>query len=511
MKKEYIPVPVDTSEVVLSEELLDLIEQVAENVHNVWARGRISEGWSYGPKIDPENMTIPLLVPYEELTDREKEYDRNTVIETLKLFVKLGCSIIMKKNIRERIEAYQGGEPFIFVSYAHEDSDLVLSIISMLQKRLYRIWYDEGIAPSEEFEKVIFRKLKASCGAAFFISRNFLESDWCKKELRKCIEYDKEFSLIFLEGKNLPENYLEVLGFPSNNINAKNIDKKNHVFWTAFSYKGDFYDKMGKWKMLAEARENVNETPISKIITDFGTIKDISQEQSLQFSDKLYFGKYMMEANGDWGKIVWRVIAVEENKILLFSEYLLDAKHFHNMEEAVGWEECDLQKWLNTEFYENAFSEEEKGRIIANKITTAANWMYSRDGMVYETEVENRVFLLSAEELYQYFSENPASFYYQNEKFQAIGDESFLRGEYTAYAKGRTGYLQEGKFGFWWLRTSGSDKKKATRVTSNPTPQLHMEGKSVKFPLEEGKKPAGGVRPAIWIKREIEMQEVVDK
>lgn len=90
----YNPNPIDTSDVILPEELLDLIELVAENVHDVWAVGRIAEGWTYGEAKDAERKTTPLLVPYGELPESEKEYDRNTAIETLKLIVKMGYHII---------------------------------------------------------------------------------------------------------------------------------------------------------------------------------------------------------------------------------------------------------------------------------------------------------------------------------------------------------------------------------------------------------------------------------
>ena len=74
-RKKYIPVPVDTSDVFLPEELLALTEKIAENVHDVWAVGRISEGWVYGPVKNLEKKTTPQLVPYDELSDSEKEYD----------------------------------------------------------------------------------------------------------------------------------------------------------------------------------------------------------------------------------------------------------------------------------------------------------------------------------------------------------------------------------------------------------------------------------------------------
>ena len=89
----YRPEPKDTSKVVLSEELLALTEQIAENVHDVWALGRIREGWTYGEVKDEKKKTTPCLVPYGELSESEKEYDRNTALQTLKLIVSLGYRI----------------------------------------------------------------------------------------------------------------------------------------------------------------------------------------------------------------------------------------------------------------------------------------------------------------------------------------------------------------------------------------------------------------------------------
>lgn len=89
----YDPKPIDTSDVTLPEELVALTEKIAENVHDVWAVGRISEEWTYGEQKDAEKKTTPLLVPYSELPESEKEYDRNTVLETIKLIIKMGYRI----------------------------------------------------------------------------------------------------------------------------------------------------------------------------------------------------------------------------------------------------------------------------------------------------------------------------------------------------------------------------------------------------------------------------------
>lgn len=89
----YVPHPIDTTGVELDSELLELTEKIAENVHEVWAEGRIAEGWAYGETRDQEKKLTPCLVAYDQLPESEKDYDRNTAMETLKLIRKLGFSI----------------------------------------------------------------------------------------------------------------------------------------------------------------------------------------------------------------------------------------------------------------------------------------------------------------------------------------------------------------------------------------------------------------------------------
>ena len=92
-QKMYTPQPIDTTGVKLPEELEVLVEQMSKNVHEVWAETRIQQGWTYGEQRNDELKTHPCLIPYEELSEEEKEYDRNTSIGTLKLIMKLGFKI----------------------------------------------------------------------------------------------------------------------------------------------------------------------------------------------------------------------------------------------------------------------------------------------------------------------------------------------------------------------------------------------------------------------------------
>ena len=92
----YIPQPIDTDEVKLPKKLDELAELIAENVHEVWAKSRMEEGWTYGKERDDKQRKHPCLIPYKELPEQEKAYDRNTAFGTLKLISKLGFKISRK-------------------------------------------------------------------------------------------------------------------------------------------------------------------------------------------------------------------------------------------------------------------------------------------------------------------------------------------------------------------------------------------------------------------------------
>lgn len=89
----YQPQPIDVSTIVLADDLVELTERLAENAHDIWAVGRISDGWTYGPKRDDDAKTHPDLIPYADLPEKEKEYDRQTAMKTLSAIIALGYRI----------------------------------------------------------------------------------------------------------------------------------------------------------------------------------------------------------------------------------------------------------------------------------------------------------------------------------------------------------------------------------------------------------------------------------
>jgi hypothetical protein len=94
--KNYVPHPIDLSDIELDDTLVELREAIAENAHEVWAENRQREGWTYGPRRDDKQKQTPDMVPYSDLTEGEKEYDREMAIKTIKLLKKLGYDIVKK-------------------------------------------------------------------------------------------------------------------------------------------------------------------------------------------------------------------------------------------------------------------------------------------------------------------------------------------------------------------------------------------------------------------------------
>ncbi len=89
----YVPRPINTSHVELTAEILQLTERLAEHAHEVWARQRIADGWTLGPERNDAKKQHPSLVTYDQLSESEKQYDRNASLETIKAILAIGYRI----------------------------------------------------------------------------------------------------------------------------------------------------------------------------------------------------------------------------------------------------------------------------------------------------------------------------------------------------------------------------------------------------------------------------------
>lgn len=96
--KVYKPQPIDLSDVELTEDLNELREAIAENAHEIWAANRQAEGWTYGPRRNDQLKQTPDMVPYSQLPESEKEYDREMAMKTIRLLVKLGYDLVRREK-----------------------------------------------------------------------------------------------------------------------------------------------------------------------------------------------------------------------------------------------------------------------------------------------------------------------------------------------------------------------------------------------------------------------------
>ena len=93
MVTDYKPKPIPTEHIVLSDEILELVELLGENAHDIWASERLRDGWTFGPERDDRERRHPCLVPYAQLPERERDYDRAMVIGSIRAILALGFTI----------------------------------------------------------------------------------------------------------------------------------------------------------------------------------------------------------------------------------------------------------------------------------------------------------------------------------------------------------------------------------------------------------------------------------
>ncbi len=191
------------------------------------------------------------------------------------------------------------------------------------------------------------------------------------------------------------------------------------------------------------------------------------------YDDLVEFGRYEQDSNEANGAevIQWRVLAVEEDKVLVISEYALDAKPYNTEFTYITWEECSLRSWLNEEFLNTAFTEEEQAQIALIQVVNEDNPDLDTEG---GNDTEDRIFLLSIAEALRYFGDDTARVVFATRGAMYNG----------AWIKGNTGA------GWWWLRSPGLVSFDAAGIL--PDGSVSKDGSFVDF-------TRGAVRPALWI------------
>jgi len=185
------------------------------------------------------------------------------------------------------------------------------------------------------------------------------------------------------------------------------------------------------------------------------------------------------------GGLDWLVLDVQDGQVLVISESVLSQRAWHPEQKSLSWEISEIRQYLNGPFFEDSFTDEERGRIIETEVINNANPRFGAAGPGRDTM--DRVFLLSVEEVIQYFGdsgrlENP-------EERDAI-----LTDEYDSLRVAR--HIETDSVSWWWLRTPGHHLNPllhASAAVVGGAGEVFLYGIYV---ISDG----GGVRPVLWLR-----------
>ena len=224
------------------------------------------------------------------------------------------------------------------------------------------------------------------------------------------------------------------------------------------------------------------ETPASKNTEANGSTEISNYDQALFYQqcnallnvnvgDEVKFGAYEQDNNPSNGKeeIEWEVLDKKDNQILVISKKALDAQEYWDSFENTDWEASEMRKWLNESFFQNAFSQYHQSLIMDTAVTADQNPDYQTDTGAGTTD---KIYLLSMDEVQRYFPDI----------------ESRIC-QPTVYTKVK-GVAIQNLNTWWWLRTSGKDRKHMAIVYFDG----EMKSDGFRVYVKDG-----GVRPAMWI------------
>ena len=188
-------------------------------------------------------------------------------------------------------------------------------------------------------------------------------------------------------------------------------------------------------------------------------VVDETDFSSVKVGDVIYFGRYPDKNEA----MPWRVLDIQEGKVLLLSEDILEYRAFHDKWGIVTWETASIRKYLNSDFMDNAFSDKERFIISTTRVVAHENPMCNTDP---GRDTRDKVFLLSAVEVEKYFPIN-----LDRKCFHCM-----------------TSKKNNARASWWWLRSPGFNEANAASVWEDGT-----------FAYSYVRDVRGGIRPALWV------------
>lgn len=233
-------------------------------------------------------------------------------------------------------------------------------------------------------------------------------------------------------------------------------------------------DFAGAIALLTDLDYNDSEKKIEEIIASNPSLKLSLAE----IGSYVTLGSYEQDNDTSNGneEIEWRVLAKEDDKVLLISRYALDCKQYHDSYEETSWETCTLRSWLNNDFMSAAFSDDEQAMIETTALKAAVNPGTDADP---GNDTEDKIFVLSIDDAKVYFATDEDRMCTATDYAEANGVE--LSPSYKADGKAAAQ---------WWLRAPGKNESFATYVY--PFGTVYTYGNGVNYVVI-------GVRPAMWV------------
>ena len=215
------------------------------------------------------------------------------------------------------------------------------------------------------------------------------------------------------------------------------------------SYKVESAGKVDSAGNIMPDRDGINNPVVKDGVTEW---------------DCVYFGNYM-RCNFEKQALEWRVLSVDGDDAFLLADKNIDFMPYNEKNGTVTWEMCTLRKWLNEDFNNAAFSEEEKRAIVKTNIINKDNTDYNTEG---GNDTYDNIFLLSVEESID------KEYGFDTQLYEEEGEEKIVRmktreAENTEYSKINNAcsiyYDDEtADNGCWWLRSPGDESNKAVNV-----------------------------------------------
>ena len=243
------------------------------------------------------------------------------------------------------------------------------------------------------------------------------------------------------------------------------VEETSEIDWESL-----YYDLLEEYNELLEKYEaviNASDNTVAENIEN-----PFSEAEK---GDLIEFGYYEQDGDVSNGAevIEWRVLAIEDGKALIISEYGLDAMRYNTDVVDITWEECTLRGWLNDDFYNTAFTEEEQARIALTQLINDDNLAYSTEG---GNDTDDKVFLMSVEEAKEYFA-----------------DDEDRKAFATRYAQNHGAFVSDTGEIRWWLRSPGTVEIMAAYI--------YQDGGIISNGMSITQRNVV-VRPALWINLE---------